>query len=213
MSGVVGYNTLIKTGGTSTAMTDEATTNTAGDTWRINDTAKRVWDPAVALTFEDNLVAIDAGDILSIDRLFGTVTFTATKTGPITVATGNYIPLINVATAKGYSLNMVADVLDDTDFIRAQANGGFRTRLLGIQDVVANISRWESADTIFFDALNNRTRILIDISPGGNNSHVARGWYKTEAENRSGSISELEASELVFQLDGEPEAAFSWGTT
>jgi len=187
--------------------------NTSGNTWQIIDTSRRVWDTEVALTFEDNGVPIAAADISSTDYLFGTVTFTAAKTGPITVS-GNYIPLVDIAGAKSYSLSMSADILDGTTIPGATANGGFRQKCYGLRDVSVSIPRWEELDDTFHDAWLAKNKVIIDIQPGGAGS-IFRGWFAIEGEPSAGDVDQLEERTPTFQLAGDPaelEQFFSFST-
>lgn len=211
MGSIAAYTTTVKRGGTSTAMSDEAMTNTTGNTYQLNNTAKRILDRTVTPTFKANGVAVDPGDISSIDYLFGKVTFVGAESTPITLDTGSYIPTIAIAGAHAHNLTMTADILDRTDFDGAQSNGGFRQKLYGLRDVTVNVSRWAEADQTFFTALNAKTPVLIEIRPGGAND-FARGWFLISTENHSGDITALEASDPIFVLDGEAEGAFNWGT-
>lgn len=216
----VGYLTCVRAPGTSTAMTFEPMTNTSGNIFQITDTLRRVLDHAVTPTFEDTGESpqdIPASDILSIDYLFGIVTFATSKTGPVVVRTGNYMPMSDIAGANSYQLNQVGDVLDDTSFDVTRVNGGNRTRILGIRDVNVSVARWDQGTQEFFDALNNRTILMIEVRPGGA-GETARGWFVTESENHAGDVSGLESADLSFQLDeviaanGTDKISFSWGT-
>ena len=60
-----GYATVLEVGGTSTAFTGEATTNTTGNTYQITNSAKRVLDPAAAVTVKDGGAPVAPA---SIDR-------------------------------------------------------------------------------------------------------------------------------------------------
>lgn len=200
----------VKRGGTSTAMTGEAMSLVSGFTYQINDLVKRIWDRTVVPTFEGNTIPIAAGNIASIDYLFGTVTFTGSETTPITVATGNYIPVLDIAGANSFAINMSNEILDDTDFVKAAANGAFRTRLTGLRDVSVTLGRWSQLDDFFFNAVINRTIVIIDIRPGLTGD-FARGWFIVETDDFSGAVDALEVEDLTFQLASNNEAAFSWG--
>lgn len=214
MPAVAGYLTTVKLAGTPTALSDEAMTNTSGNEYQVTDTTRRVLDRDTVPTFEDTGVspqAIDASDITSIDYVFGKVVFATSKTGPVVVKTGNYLPLTNVAGSHSYGLNLGGDVLDDTDYPTANANNGQRSRILGIRDVSLTIARWDQGTSEFYTALQNRTPLLIEVRPGGAGD-FARGWYVPESEDRSGDVSSLESADLSFQLDGSLTADFGWGT-
>jgi len=212
-----GYLTTVRRGGTSTAFTDEPASLVSGKTYQIDDITKRIWDRTVAVTVYDDGVQVDSADIDTIDYLFGKVIFadSYTVTGPVTID-GNYLPTEVVAQANGYDLNQSSTVLDDTDYETAQANGGFRSRQLGMHDVNVTIRRFNDLTKTFADLLANRTPVLIEIRPGGSGDYF-RGWFVPESVNASGDIDALETEELSFQLDADKTSdaayvAFSWGT-
>ncbi len=205
-----GFLTNVNKGGTPTSMTDEAMSLESGNTFVIDDSTKAVFDRDTTPTFEDNGVPISAGDILSVNFLFGKVTFTASKTGPITVS-GNFIPIAKVAGANTFNVNMSTNVLVDTEF----DNDGFQTKFPGLIDVVIGLERFDDLSKAFFDILNNREEVLIDIRLGGDSSgSLVRGWFIAESDNHSGDITALETEGLSFQLDSEGDGAnektFSW---
>ncbi len=74
-----------------------------------------------------------------------------------------------------------------------------------------SVDRWDQVGSqTFFDALNDRTPLFIEVRPG-DGSQVARGWFVAETENHQGDISALEAGDLTFQLEGDPTASYDWG--
>src|SRR5690348_4900900 len=78
--GVAGYTAAVKTGGTPTSATGEATTQIgATKSYQITAASKRVIDLANAVTVKDNAVDHTA-DVESIDYLNGIVTFAAAYT-------------------------------------------------------------------------------------------------------------------------------------
>jgi len=207
----LGFKTILKVTGTSTAMTAEPmSVVTANTVFQITDTTKRILDRSASFTFyEDDgaggRIAIPSSEIKSIDYLFGKVTFTVAQTPPITV-TGSYLPATAIAGAHSYELNQTADILDNTEF----NGGGFRSKQPGLIDVSVSVTRWDPTDLQFFNHINNRTSFVLDIQPGGTGPN-ARGFFVVENENRSGDISSLESVQLSFQLDGDGAGKdFSW---
>ena len=206
--GQAAYNTVIKKSGTSTSFTDEAMSNVSGNTFKINDVNKQIWDRTVVPTFEEDAVPISASDVLSIDYLFGEVTFATSKSGAITVS-GNYIPTSDVIGANSYTLNCSSNLLDESNFKDAQSNNGFRNRCYGMHDVVLSLSRFFDLTKTYVTPWLDRTIVLIEIQPG-NGNEVIRGWYKIETDVISGDVSALESEAISFQLDGDINSAFSW---
>jgi len=214
MAGLAGYTTTVKMTGTPTAMSSEAmsTNSTAANTYKVTTATKRIFDRAASFSFFEatttgGRAAIAAGDISAIDYLFGKVTFSSTQSEPVTVS-GNYLPATNVAGANTYGMDMTRELLDRTDF----TSTGFRQRHPGLVDVSLTVSRFDSVDLTFINAINSTQTVVCEVRPGGTGSSEAgRGFFLVESENRSGDISGLETGELSFQLDGSSEGAFSWG--
>ena len=210
MTVVAGYKTTLKKSGTSTAANAEPVTFVSGKTYQITNTAKRVWDRTVV-----PIVYVDAVDesaeVLSIDYLFGKVTFVGSYTvsGTVTV-TVNYVPLAVVAQAHKYTLSMQTPALDDTDYATAQANGGFKTRIASIKDVKVAISRWDDLAAVYTGIHDAGTAVLIEITPGGSTRPYARGWFVVESADGSGDIDALEAEELAFSANADEVGTFGW---
>lgn len=198
MSGVAAYGADIKKSGTSTSFTDEAMSNTTGNTWQIDDASKEVFDRDTVPTFYDNSVEIDTADISSINYLYGSVTFTGSKSGPITVD-GDYMPMASIAGAKDVSLNRTAAILDDTDI----SNSGCHTKEYGIRDVSVTVGRWDDVAHTFTDILAARTPVVIEIAPTSSKSY--RGWFVVSGSSGTLDINTLLEESITFELDGDDE--------
>jgi hypothetical protein len=151
-------------------MTTEAMTGSGAGPYQITNSAKQVWDVSVGLDFFDNGVAVSAGDILAIDDLFGKVTFTGSKTGPITV-TGSYWPLVTVAEGRSVDLTVEADELDDTVF-----GDSWSSSMQGLKRVTGSIESLalltddmdSGAGTLKASTLfTNGTPFVLSVRPGG----------------------------------------------
>ncbi len=223
--GIAGYNAVIKKSGDETVFTDEAmstvagSTETAGTHWQIDDATKNVFDRLTLPAFGETTSSTIAGtDVTSINYLFGKVIFATTH--PTVVVTGEYLPLVAVGGAHAYTLTQQNDVLDDTDFTTT----GFRSHKLGLQTVELSITRWDSLEMTFVHDLMGRTTstgstlperparipVVAEVQPGGTTHPTARGFFVTEAENRSGDVSALESADVSLQLDGSPKGSFIW---
>ena len=199
--GFAGYLADIEAPGTSTAMTDEATSLVSGLTYQIDDVTRRVLDRSVAITVEDNAVAVSANDIESIDYLFGRVTFVTgyTVTGAITI-TGNYLPRVVLGRGNSYTLTMQAETIDETDFQTAQGNGGTRVFTPGLRTVALELGGIFSASENAKDDLKNRNELIISVDPTGDGTSIARGFFKLANTGQSGAVGALEEETLTFQL-------------
>jgi len=196
MAGVAGYVFRVKKSGASTGFTGETASNTTGNTWVIDDTNKNLFDRSLAVNFYDNGVLIDSADIDSIDYLFGKVTFTGVKSGPITID-GSYIPLVDIASAKETTLNLTSAILDNT----AINNTGYHSKTYGVHDVSVSVTRFYDYNEDFASILNARQPLVIDVTPNPNKSY--RGWFVMESNEISLDIDSLEDQSISFSLDGD----------
>ena len=188
---IPGYNVGIFVSGTSTAVTAETFTNTTGNTWQIDTSSKQVWDPTASVTFKDNGVAISTVDILSIDYMFGTVTFTGSKTGPIT-ADLNYIPLLSIAGGYEVTMTCTNTDLDNTEF----GSNGTKSVTLGLSSMSGSFSVWANpADDLdpgagtrkLGVAFKAQTLLLFSFTPNLSASGAIRTWgYMTKLEPKAG---------------------------
>ena len=99
MASTAGKLALVKVTGTSTAFTAEAAANTGDNqTYRMTNTAKRVWDRTATITVK--VAGIATGESYTLDRLRGRVTFATVNAarGAVTLD-GSYLPLTTAARA------------------------------------------------------------------------------------------------------------------
>ncbi len=200
--GFAGYVAEIFKGGTPTTFTAESMTLVSGLTYQIDDATRRVWDRTSG-TFDilDNAITVAAVDIESVDYLFGRVTFVSgyTPTTPITV-TGDYLPLAAVGRANTFNLTMTAESIDETDFTTAQGNSGTRVFTPGLRTVSLELGGiFDSTENSKADVLS-RGELIIDINPAGDDSALARGFFKLATASQSGAVGALEEETLNFTL-------------
>lgn len=214
--GYAGYVAKIMKSGTPTALTDEAMSLVSGKTYQVTNSAKRCFDRATALVFEDNSTPVDSADIDSIDHLFGRVTFTSgyTVTGPITVASGNYLPLTQLGKGKSFTLTQTANAIDTTDFATAQANSGFRTFIYGLKTVQCELQGVFDSTAALRALLAARSELVLEINPDGAGLSVARGFFRAMSTGQSGDVGELEEETVSFNLSVPDQAdvvtPFKW---
>lgn len=209
ISGNAGYLTTIKKSGSTTAFTDEATTLVSGKTYRINNTAKRVWDEGVAVVVKDNNVDHTA-DVVSINYLFGEVTFAGgySVTGAVTV-TGSYLPMTTVAQAQAWDLSLEADVLDATDYETAAGNGGTRVHKVGLSSFNLTVERWEDISHDYEDLLTARTPLVVEVVTANGNLSF-RGWYQISTANKAGNVTDLESESIELVGYGRLNQNFNY---
>lgn len=212
--GVAGYAATLKQQGTPVVMTAEAMSLVSGKTYQVTAAAKRVIDYFSTVTVLDNAVDHTA-DVVSIDYLFGKVTFAAayTPTGPITI-TGKYVPMSTIAKGRSFNLNMTAAELDKTVYESAQANGGWRTFDYGLRTVSMDMSGIFDVTNGAATALRARTPLVIECSPDGTANTLFRGYFKRHNRGQSGDVGALEEETQTFGLwvpDGSLVVTpFSW---
>lgn len=213
--GFAGYVATIKKGGTPTAFTDEAFTLVSGKTYKITDATKNMWSRGVVPTFKDNAVAVSAANILSIDYLFGRVTFVSsyTPTGPIT-GSGSYVPSAAIGCTNAFTLSQKANANDVTCMTDAQANNGNREFDYGLKTVSLELKGIYKAADAFLAALKTRAEVIIEINPDGSGKSVARGYFKPTSTDFSGKVGDLEASTVMYMLSVPDDALvpypFAW---
>lgn len=202
--GYPGYGAKLFKPGTSTAMTDEATTLVSGKTYQITDTAKRAINRAIAITVEDNNVNRNA-EVESFDYLFGKVTFKSSYTvvGPVTI-TGEYFPM-STALAKwtAFTLTMTGDAIRNSDGPTLQANGGYHTHEPGLKTVALEVPTVFAGADDWPAALDARSEYIIEVNPDGTgwSGSIARGFFRLMTQRQSGDVGALEEENLRFELN------------
>ena len=201
--GVAGYSLTIKKTGSSTAYADEPMSLVSGKTYKVTNAAKNVFDRQVALVFEDNGTPVLAADIESIDYLYGRVTFASsyTVTGPVTVASGSYLPLAAVGKFKETSLTQSAEVIDDSYYQAVQANNGYVINNYGLKTVSLEASGILDTSEDFNALIKDREELIIEIRPAGNDLTIARGYFRAMTSNFSGDVGATEAESVMFTLN------------
>ena len=80
-----------------------------------------------------------------------------------------------------------------------------------VQEEYEVLSRFDDLTLDFFNIINDRTSIAIEIQPGGSGNFL-RGWFVLESSSPGGDVASLESEDLTFQLDGNLLANFSMST-
>jgi len=223
MRGVAAYKTTIKLGGTPTAMTDEATTQSSADgsVFTITSSAKRILnrESSAIPTVSINGSSVSA-DTYDLNYLFGKIDFESTKASSATVTlTGEYIPIGSsekITHCHNHDLTLESDNLDATGYAEAQASNGARERVLGLSDATLSLGRYEDGGLEFVNACSSRDPVLIEIRPGGDDL-TFRGWYYVESVGHSGGIEDLEDKDISFvpsgyNVDGGDYVNFGWSS-
>lgn len=217
--GFAGYVAdLKKVSGASTVMTNEATTFVSGKTYQITNSARRILNRLTAVTVRDNLVAVAAANILSIDYLYGRVTFVPTYTvvGAVDIS-GAFFATAIIAKGRQFTLTQTAEAVQNTVFETAQANGGHHTFEYGLKTVSLEIGGVFSATNDFLDMVKDRLELIIEVNPDGSNQSICRGYFKAMTQNQSGNVGDLEEETINFTLSVPPvdnmQFPFAWAHT
>jgi hypothetical protein len=198
LKGVAGYQTLVRKGGTPTAMTGEATTDIGSSlAFQITNSAKRLIDLATPLIV--NVSGSPVTNYTLIDFLNGIVYFAAPPGGAVTL-TGAYLPLVTIAAGRSFNLTQTSGSIDTTDYETAQANNGVRTYSEGLKTVSLEIGGIKSISNTFWANLMGRTLVYVDICPSGDNLNFFRGYFKPHNTGEMGNNGELEEENVTFGL-------------
>lgn len=211
--GVPAYKALIKSSGTPTAMLQEPMTEISDGVFIITSVNKRVLSLEHPYTIQrsSNQSPISPGSITAADLISGTFTIPDAEGMGLEI-NATYIPVSEIIGANKYSLDIGGDILDDTNFLEARVNGGFRTKVYGIFDVTVSIDRNSDYGQKFIDYKRNRERVFIEIRPGADTQSefagVYRGWFFAESTGLAGDIGDLETESIKFNLAGSNLANF-----
>ena len=199
--GFAGYVATVKQSGTTTAMTSESMTLESGKIYKIDDTAKEIWDRGVAFTVEDGMSDVTA-EVEWFDILFGRLKFQDSYTvlGSISI-TGNYFPTTALGKANSFDLTQTADTIETSDFATVQANNGYRTFQPGLRTVSVDLTGFYDVTSGFRAALDARSEVIVEINPDGNNKSIARGFFRPLTEGQSGDVGALEEETTSFGLN------------
>ncbi len=198
MAATAGFNTALKVGGTSTAFTGEATTNTTGDSYQITNTAKRVLDPTVAITVYDGVTPVVP---TVIDWLFGVVTLPAPPVGAVTID-GSYIPLLTVAQGQAATTDTSVDALDASVFGSRDRVfvAGLRTLTIELETLdTLDTDLDSSGDTWTWNAKASGVAILVQVDWAGDGANLSRCWSLISGTSVGSVVDDLVNGKISIQ--------------
>jgi len=197
------HSGVIRGQGTSTAFTNEPTTRlTANTRYQIQTDARRLLDPAVAVTVQVDADGAGAGGYVtaaatsySIDYMFGIITFAADQGSSALVrVSASYLPVVDIIGVTSWKIEASCTVLDDTT---VNNTTGWRTKKTGLKDLSGSLELNESLLTdndtgggvLKFDTVfTGGTPLLFERSAAGNRF---RAWVLLQGTTEGGSIDEL----------------------
>ena len=199
--GFAGYVASVLRNGTSTEFETQAMTG-SGDTWQITDTNMRIWDRSATFT-------TSVGTIESINYLTGTITFTDTVVTP--TVTGRYFPTASLGCSNSFNLTQTSDTTDTTCFETASVNGGFATSRATLKTVELELSGFYRASNEFYDLLQGRGELVVEVNPDGNMMSYARGFFKPVTDSQTGDVGGDETETISFRLSTPSDILpFTW---
>lgn len=189
MAKTAGYLSVLKTGGTPTALTNEACSKiTANTVFQVTDAVKRCLDPDTAIVVQVDADGAGGGayatagaTTYTVDYLTGTITFLADQGASATVriSSGKYIPLLTVADVDDVSADLGREELDTSVYSEdaASAKAGRYTLdvSLSIKDDLTADQDPGGGTVKLADIIANGTPLLLDWQPGGAGNHL-RAW-------------------------------------
>lgn len=202
MAGQAGYKTKVKIGGTAVPVVDEPCTMASANNYYITDATRNLFDRYTTVVVEIDNVVVDP-TLLSINYLFGKIVTQAGVPDGVMTVSYSYIPTVDAACTNSTSLDITGDVLDDTCFKSAQANNGFRTKILGINDISGSLENLSLVDKTFRDAKLNRNSVLVEWDFDGTGTEMARGWFVVESDNQANDLGGLIQNSISLQLNAD----------
>lgn len=211
------HPSVVRGVGDSTAFTNEPTTAlVAGFSYQLDTDARRLLDPAVAVTVEVD----DGGGFdpvttgFTIDYLFGVVTFDADQGSNDVRVSGSYLPAIDLLGVTSWNISQTRDVLDDTT-VNA---GDQRTKKLGLKDLTGSIEVNEAltvendldGELILQEYLDSGAPLLLEVQPAPGAKRF-RAWVLLETSDGGGAVDGLINNTVNYTGAARLEGAAGWG--
>lgn len=188
--------------GTPTATTGEATSNTTGNTYRIDDVTKRVIDPRVTVTVNEN--GSPTAQDVTIDYLRGLITFPSAPTTPVTVSY-TYLPQARIGCPKSWEISLQRTNLDRTCFLLSgDTDAGAMKRMLGLFDASGSMTSIDITGTVV------STETLRDVFRGAANDELL--FFKVRMATDWVWVGWIVFEEMTHnvEIDNIVEGTFSW---
>lgn len=196
---LAGRLVTLKVGGTPTAMTGEACSQVTGAVYQVTSAAKRILDPATAITVYDG--AADESSTAVIDYATGLITLAEAPAGSVTV-TAKYIPLISVAYAKSLDIGLPTKVWADVTCLGDSAG---RKKAVADKCTLSLGHFYKAADdvdasggTLLLSTLLAQSSIYCEVAIS--TVQTLRGWFNPTSADWKHSLDA--ALEGTLQLEG-----------
>lgn len=215
---IAAYNGLLEFSGDPVALVDEPMTGLDATTFQIILAARQVLDPLVPVVVEDNGSVVDPADYV-LDHLFGTVTFAVAPTGPVTIASGSYLPRGKIGCTKSVSISVERDELDVTCI---DPSTEARDRVMGLRSASLDVSYLEAlpmfseytinGDTLTVnDILNSENSLLVSYRPGPDQA-IFRAFVRMSSQEGSAELEGLVESSFSLISTLRNGVSYAWGT-
>lgn len=213
--GFAGYEAIVRTVKEAKNLAGEEVIAVTGDnkSIQIKDGNKRILNPSEKIEFSEPNPAINP--IVSIDYLFGIITFQANISNLATVAItgGEYYEMEAIGCANSFSLSQTADTRDVTCF-----ENSCRKILPGLRSVSLDLTGFYRKSNNFFEKVSGRGETVIEIIPDGASAtaygtttqdlsatSTCRGFFHPYNLNQSGDVGGDENETITFNLSTRSE--------
>jgi len=200
ISGTVGR--LYSHGTAVTAFTNEECSVLSGDSYQIDDTAKRWWRPESPITVytadASSTVAVDSGDYTRRD-LGGVVEFDSTPAGSVQVS-GTAYNMLQVGGFREWEITVDRDMPEST----RQGSGGWRTYEPGMATYAVSANGFW-IDDYFIGTVDPSVKwIVVNYVDYDNSKRYEAQTYLT-SNNVSTEPSGLVEESVEFRCVGQPQ--------
>ena len=203
---VAAFGSTISVTGASTPDTGEACAHVSGSgssrLYQVTSTAKRVWDPSVAVTVKDGGTPVTAADYV-FNSLAGTIQFAGyTPSGSITLD-GSYFPIYPAALANKFDLDIKATLVDTSNFDgsgaveRYPTLSDFSGTLHVLEDMLTVL---DSGSLTWESIMAAKTPVVIAVHFGTSAAPLwFKGWAILESTKVSAAIAGVLEGDVGFK--------------
>ncbi len=209
-----GKDATIKTGGTPTAMANEACTEITGTRFQVTDATRRIIDATAAIVVRVNTVVQDPSTY-TVDHLFGFIDFNASQTGQTVDISADYIPTLDFAEVRSTSPTFGID-LEDSTTIGDDAHEvtallqTFNASIETLEDGLTDLDPGGGTVRIA-DLLRNGTPFLYELGMDGTGGVGYRAWAKGANLDPSAAFDALVQNTFAIEGDKQNGADNVWG--
>jgi len=178
---------------TSTTMTNEVTTSSAGNVYQVSDTDKQVFDPAVAVVVTHSAgTAVDTTWMdAGIDYYTGRIKLTAEDTPTVT---GAYLTMTTLASVVSWSLGMGKNAAETT------ALGDSWKQYTPIElGATLTINRFY-ADTEFWSHINSGNEVVVQLWENASAGFWCKGYVTSFGPSMA--VGQVDNEAITLQLSG-----------